>query len=71
MAAKSKAGANTKKAPSKSEIYAQIAEDTGLTKKDVAAVFESLACQIRPVHYSRPAQDAGCEKAGQEGQNGC
>jgi nucleoid DNA-binding protein len=47
MAAKSKAGANTKKAPSKSEIYTQIAEDTGLTKKDVAAVFESLACQIK------------------------
>lgn len=47
MAAKSKAGANTKKAPSKSEIYTQIAEDTGLTKKDVAAVFDSLSGQIK------------------------
>jgi DNA-binding protein HU-beta len=34
--------ANSNKAPTKSEIYAQIAEDTGLTRKDVAAVFESL-----------------------------
>lgn len=35
------------KAPTKSEIFANIAEDTGLTKKDVAAVFESLAGQIK------------------------
>ena len=34
--------ANTKKPPTKSEIYAKIVEDTGLTRKDVAAVFESL-----------------------------
>lgn len=47
MAAKSRAGANTTKAPSKSEIYTQIATDTGLTKKDVAAVFDSLAGQIK------------------------
>jgi nucleoid DNA-binding protein len=47
MAAKSKAGANTKKAPSKSEIYTRIATDTGLTKNDVSAVFESLAAQIK------------------------
>ena len=39
--------ANPKKAPSKSEIYMQIATDTGLTKKDVAAVFDSLAGQIK------------------------
>ena len=39
--------ANSKKAPSKSEIYTQIATDTGLTKKDVAAVFDSLAGQIK------------------------
>lgn len=45
MAAKSKASA--KKAPSKSEIYTNIATETGLTKKDVAAVFDSLAGQIK------------------------
>ena len=45
MAAKPKASA--KKAPSKSEIYTNIANETGLTKKDVAAVFDSLAGQIK------------------------
>jgi nucleoid DNA-binding protein len=35
------------KAPTKSEIFANIAEDTGLTKIDVAAVFDSLAGQIK------------------------
>ena len=35
------------KPPTKSEIYASIAEDTGLTKRDVAAVFDSLAKQIK------------------------
>ena len=47
MAAKKPAGANSKKAPTKSEIYTNIAEETGLTKKDVSAVFDSLADQIR------------------------
>ena len=42
MAANDKA-----KSPTKSEIYASIAEDTGLTKKDVAAVFDSLSSQIK------------------------
>ena len=37
---------NTKKPPTKSEIYAKIADDTGLTRKDIAAVFDSLNCQI-------------------------
>ena len=46
MAASNKAG-NTKKPPTKSEIFTNIAEDTGLTKKDVAAVFESLSGQIK------------------------
>lgn len=46
MAANEKSGANLKP-PTKSEIYASIAEDTGLTKKDVAAVFDSLAKQIK------------------------
>jgi nucleoid DNA-binding protein len=39
--------ANTKKPPTKSEIFAKIVEDTGLTRKDVAAVFESLNGQIK------------------------
>ena len=47
MAAKKKAGAATGKPPTKSEIYSTIADDTGLTKKDVAAVFESLSGQIK------------------------
>ncbi len=44
MAASKSAG---KKPPTKSEIYATIADDTGLTKKDVAAVFDSLSGQIK------------------------
>jgi hypothetical protein len=47
MAANDKGGANSKKAPTKSEIYAQIVDDTGLSKKDVAAVFDSLSAQIK------------------------
>ncbi len=47
MAAKKSASASSKKPPTKSEIYNQIADDTGLTKKDVAAVFESLSAQIK------------------------
>ena len=39
--------ANTKKPPTKSEIYAAIVEDTGLSRKDVAAVFESLNASIK------------------------
>ena len=38
---------NAKKPPTKSEIYGKIVEDTGLTRKDVAAVFESLNGQIK------------------------
>jgi nucleoid DNA-binding protein len=38
---------NTKKPPTKSEIYARIVDDTGLTRKDVTAVFESLNGQIK------------------------
>ena len=38
---------STKKPPTKSEIYAKIVEDTGLTRKDVAAVFDSLNGQIK------------------------
>ncbi len=47
--------ANTKKPPTKSEIYAKIVDDTGLTRKDVAAVFESLNDQIRNNLGSRGA----------------
>ena len=39
--------ANTKKPPTKTEIYAKIVDDTGLTRKDVVAVFESLSSQIQ------------------------
>ena len=39
--------ANTRKPPTKSEIYAKIVEETGLTRKDVAAVFDSLNGQIQ------------------------
>ena len=39
--------ANTKKPPTKTEIYARIVDDTGLTRKDVIAVFESLSSQIQ------------------------
>lgn len=39
--------ANIRKPPTKSEIYATIVEDTGLTRKDVAAVFDSLNAQIK------------------------
>ena len=34
--------ATVKKAPTKSEVFGTIAEDTELTRKQVAAVFESL-----------------------------
>ena len=47
--------AKPKKAPTKSEIYAKIVEDTGLTRKDVAAVFESLNGQIKKNLGSRGA----------------
>lgn len=46
MAAK-KSGASAKKPPTKSEIYRHIAEDTGLTRKDVGAVFDSLGGLIK------------------------
>ncbi len=35
------------KAPTKSQVIGAIADDTGLTKKEVAAVFESLGAQIK------------------------
>jgi nucleoid DNA-binding protein len=35
-----------KKAPSKSEVFKGIAEKTGVSRKDVKAVFEELSAQI-------------------------
>ena len=40
------AKAADKKPPTKTEIYNSIAESTGLSKKDVQAVFDALAEQI-------------------------
>ena len=37
----------TKKAPSKTEIFASIADSTELSKKQVAAVFEALSAEIK------------------------
>lgn len=36
-----------KKAPTKSEIYASVSEATGLSKKQVASVFDALANEIK------------------------
>ena len=47
MVAKKTAGTTAKKAPTKSEIFRHIAEDTGLTRKDVAAVFDSMSGLIK------------------------
>lgn len=38
---------NSKKAPSKSEVLAAISEATGVAKKDVSAVLESLSSEIK------------------------
>lgn len=39
--------ATTKKAPTKSEIYASVAQATGLSKKQVASVFDALQDTIK------------------------
>ena len=36
-----------KKPPTKTEIFTNISEATGLTKKDVAGVFDALAAEIK------------------------
>ena len=46
MAAKKKAS-TVKKAPTKSEILAHLSEKTGLTRKEVASVFENLEGMIK------------------------
>jgi len=45
--AKAKAATKTKKPLTKTQIAANIAEATGLTKKDVTAVFDALAGEIK------------------------
>lgn len=47
MAKAAAAGAPSKKAPSKTEIYNSIAEQTGLNKKQVAAVLDALVGEIK------------------------
>ena len=42
-----------KKAPTKTEVYNSIAETTGLTKKEVAAVLEALNGEINKAMSSR------------------
>lgn len=49
------AAAAAKKAPTKSEIMTSIAEETGLSKKDVAAVFDALGNEVKKALSSRGA----------------
>ncbi|GIW90675.1 MAG: hypothetical protein KatS3mg109_1107 [Pirellulaceae bacterium] len=48
-----KEAAKKAKAPTKMQVYASIAEATGLTKKQVAAVFDALADEIKKALGSR------------------
>jgi nucleoid DNA-binding protein len=48
-----KAATAAKKSPSKSEVMNNIAEETGLTKKQVGAVFEALSSEIKKALSSR------------------
>lgn len=48
-----KAAPAKKKSPTKSEIFASIAESTGLAKKDVSAVMDALQEQIKNALGSR------------------
>ncbi len=48
-----KAAAKAKKAPTKTEILNNIADATGLSKKDVAAVFDALQNEIKKNLSSR------------------
>ena len=68
----------TEKALSKSEITAALSESTGLTKAQVASLFDSLADagrqehrQRRPrhLHAARPAEDQGGPQAGHSGSH--
>lgn len=42
-----KAAAAPKKAPSKTQVIANLAETTGLSKKEVASVLDALAAEIK------------------------
>jgi len=42
-----KVAATKKKAPTKTEILNAISESTGVAKKDVAAVFDALAAEVK------------------------
>lgn len=44
---KKKVAASAPKAPTKAQLFTMMAEETGLSKKDIAAVFESLAGHIK------------------------
>ena len=48
-----KKASNGNKPPTKSEVFNQIASDTGLTRKEVGAVFESLGGMINKSLSSR------------------
>ena len=65
------------KAPTKSEIVAQICKDTKLSRKEVGRVFDSLhgrhqeeSAQRRPVHHAGIAEDEGREEARVAGSRG-
>ena len=47
MATKSSKTAPATKPPSKSELLAKLAEETGLSRKQVSSVFESLSNQMK------------------------
>ena len=47
MAKKKKAAKKSAKARTKSEVYSTVADDTGLTRRQVSGVFDSLAGMIK------------------------
>ena len=68
-----------KKPPNKTTILNQIAQDTALSRKQVAAVLESLegmdckrteATRCRMLQPSGPAENQGCQKTCQTGAQG-
>ncbi len=70
----------TTKPPTKTEVFTSIADATGLSKRDVSAVFDALNEQIhkalsgrggsRTLHDPRPLQDRRAAQAGHEGTPG-
>ena len=49
------AKATAKKAPTKTEVFGNIAENTDLSKKDIAAVFDALSSEIKKAVGKRGA----------------